>query len=79
MKLYVVCLNNITYNDEWYSHDGIEAPVKGYRSKEKAEAECERLEKEYLDKWGWCREEEDGTTLNNYCVLEMEVDQEELV
>lgn len=75
MKLYAVSPINWSYNDEFYSEEGLNKPVMAFRKKENAEAKAKELNEAQIKRNGASRysmETEDGPITNYYTVSEVE-------
>lgn len=71
--VYVVVRRDMRYNDSWHNWSGAEAPVKAYRTRERAEAVAAELAQQTdpnLDRWG----EGFASADPNHVVMEVEVD-----
>lgn len=83
-KLYVICKVGYEYNDEYYFRGeggSYEKPVKAYRDKKKAAAECDRLNAKWVSSDEGTsvlegQEEEPDEDLVGYEVVEIDGDVE---
>jgi hypothetical protein len=73
--VYVVVRRHMAYNDNWHDWTGAEAPVKAYRTRERAEEVALQLSQE-TDPNRWRREEGWNHIGLDHVVMPVEVDLE---
>lgn len=72
MKRYIIVKEGYEYNDEYYKHGGTAELVHGYKTKDEAEAVCDKENlKEIHDDWFV---DYNNEPIKPYKVVEVEVD-----